>query len=96
VLKLKIIKNEIPNLNKKIQAELNKLPRETYKVFVKNTPKRSGNARSKTKLKGTEIIADYPYAHRLNEGWSKQAPDGIVKPTEQYLLKRLKRIFTRK
>jgi hypothetical protein len=32
-------------------------------------------------LSGNEIQANYPYAQRLEEGWSTQAPDGMTKPT---------------
>ena len=40
-----------------------------------------------------EIQANYPYAQRLDEGWSKQAPDGMSKPTEQFIDNRLKKIM---
>jgi hypothetical protein len=96
MIKMRIAKNDIPKLNKKIQAQLDKLPKEVYEEFVDNTPVRSGNARKNTKLKKNTIVADYPYAKRLNEGWSKQAPKGMVKPTEKFLKKRLKQIFSRK
>ncbi len=60
---------------------------DTYKFFVKTTPIRSGNARRNTTLdKQNKVIeADYPYAGRLNTGWSKQAPDGMVEPTIEYM-----------
>ncbi len=67
-----------------------------YKTFVDNTPigdpnrwktkykpknYKPGNARRKTVLKGNEIQANYPYAKRLEEGYSSQAPDGMTEPT---------------
>lgn len=52
-----------------------------FPVFLKNTPIRSGNARAHTTKSATEINAKYPYAQRLDNGWSKQSPDGMVKPT---------------
>jgi len=52
-----------------------------FKFYKKETPVRSGNARNQTKLKGQTINSDYAYAGRLDEGWSKQAPDGMTKPT---------------
>jgi len=66
-----------------------------YKEFVNQTPigKPStwkskkpknyapGNARRSTVRKGNEIQANYPYAQRLEEGWSKQAPNGMTEPT---------------
>ena len=52
-----------------------------YPVFVANTPIRTGNARRRT-VKGTdEIDANYPYAQRLDNGWSRQSPQGMTKPT---------------
>jgi hypothetical protein len=62
---------------------------DAYKFFVKATPIRSGNARRNTDLdkNSNTITADYPYAGRLNHGWSKQAPDGMVQPTIDYMKK---------
>jgi hypothetical protein len=52
-------------------------------TFMKSkTPIRSGNARRNTKQKSkTSILADYAYADRLDNGWSKQAPNGFTEPT---------------
>jgi len=52
-----------------------------YKTFYDETPVRSGNARRNTKKQAREIQANYPYAKRLDEGYSKQSPDGMVQPT---------------
>lgn len=52
-----------------------------YKAFVKNTPEKSGNARRNTKKSGNSIDANYPYAQRLEEGWSSKAPKGMTEPT---------------
>jgi len=81
---------------KKIQQKLDKVPTEAHKVFVANTPVRSGNARRKTKLQKDTIAANYPYAKRLNEGWSKQFPKGMVEPTLQFIRKRIKQIMAGK
>jgi hypothetical protein len=51
------------------------------------TPKLSGNARRNTKLSGDRILAQYPYAGRLDQGSSKQAPDGMSTPTTEYIKK---------
>lgn len=54
--------------------------------FIKSTPVRSGNARRNTKLKNdTTILANYAYAGRLDEGWSKQAPGGMTDPTIDFI-----------
>jgi hypothetical protein len=87
------IKNSISASLKQIQKKLAALPQEAFKEFVKNTPIKSGNARRKTKLKSNEIHADYPYAQKLDEGYSKQKPNGMVKPTEAFIKKRMKQIL---
>lgn len=70
-----------------------KVTNVAYKAFVKNTPIRSGNARRKTKKSGNSIDANYPYAQRLEEGYSKQAPKGMTEPTleevRQYVYNKL-------
>jgi hypothetical protein len=87
---------QVSNKLKKIQQKLDKVPKEAHKVFVANTPIRTGNARSKTKLQKESIKANYPYAKRLDEGWSKQSPKGMVEPTLAYIRKRIKQILTGK
>lgn len=58
-----------------------------YDVFYKNTPVRLGNARRNTYLTSdrSRIVADYPYAQRLDEGYSKQSPDGMTQPTLEFI-----------
>lgn len=55
--------------------------KKTYDYFVSITPKRSGNARRSTKLENNTIDADYAYAERLDQGYSKQAPRGMSDPS---------------
>jgi hypothetical protein len=81
---------------KKIQQKLDKVPKEAHKVFVSNTPIRTGNARRNTKLQKDKIKANYPYAKRLDEGYSKQSPEGMVKPTLEYIRNRIKQILAGK
>ena len=52
-----------------------------YPVFYKNTAIDTGNARNHTTKTTSEIDASYPYARRLDNGWSKQFPRGMTKPT---------------
>lgn len=55
---------------------------QAFSYFESITPIRSGNARRKTRLTSDfEIITNYPYAQRLDEGWSKQSPNGMSEPT---------------
>jgi len=69
----------------------NKLAKEAYTYFVKETPIRTGNARRSTRLQGNEIQADYPYAQRLDAGYSPQAPFGMTKPTEKFIQEYIKK-----
>ena len=75
----------------RIQRQLESVPQEAFKVWVENTPKADGNARRKTRLVGSTIEANYPYAKRLDEGSSKQAPRGMSKPTLEHIEKFVKR-----
>jgi hypothetical protein len=66
------------------------LARVAFPVFKDFTPKRSGNAQNKTRLKGDTIHANYPYAKRLDEGYSKQNNGvGMTEPTLQAIQKYL-------
>jgi hypothetical protein len=62
-------------------------------VFVSVTPKDTGNARRQTRLSGNTIEANYSYAGALDKGWSKQAPQGMTKPTERFIKNRLDKIM---
>lgn len=85
------VNTTLDNLRTAIQ-QLKQLPQETYNYFVAKTPIDTGNARRNTRINNKVITAQYPYAQRLDEGWSKQAPDGMIKPTEQFVKKRVKQI----
>jgi len=87
------VNDKITSSIKSIKAKLKLLPQEAYKEFVKETPIRSGNARRSTKLNGNVISANYPYAKRLDEGYSDQSPDGMTTPTEAFIKKRVKQIL---
>jgi hypothetical protein len=85
---------DLTSFNKQIR-QLSKiisdLPELAHEEFVKNTPIRSGNARNHTELRGNKIVANYPYSQRLEDGWSKQAPDGMIKPTEEWIQREVDR-----
>lgn len=83
------ISHRLQQLKSKLTPQ--QLAREAYKYFRDITPIRSGNARSNTTLRNDTIYADYPYAQRLDEGWSKQAPRGMTAPTEEYMRKYTKK-----
>lgn len=94
-VKLKLTKNDITSSINKIQRGLSTVPNEVYGAWVKVTPKDTGNARNKTKLVTNTIEANYPYAKRLDRGWSRQSPQGMYVPTLQFF-KRLMRSIIRK
>ena len=80
-----------PSLSR-LQARIPTAVQDTYKYFVSVTPKDTGRARNSTKLRGTTIDANYPYAQPLNKGWSRQAPQGMTVPTIKFLQRLLRRI----
>ena len=87
------VNNKLTPSLKRIQQQLAKVPAEAYKFWESHTPVRSGNARRSTRLQGDTIKANYPYATRLDEGWSKQSPQGMSKPTDKFVAALIKRIM---
>ena len=77
------INRRLEYLNKMLTAK--KLAQEGFRVFKRETPIRKGNARRKTTLKNDEIRADYPYAGKLDDGYSKQSPLGMTKPAIEHV-----------
>lgn len=61
------------------------------KYFKKITPKDKGYAKRHTTYSDSGIKANYAYAHRLDTGWSKQAPNGMSDPTMEYIEKLIDR-----
>ena len=78
---------------KKIKQELLKVPSQGLNEYQKLTPIQSGNARRNTYLANNTIRVDYPYAQRLDEGYSKQAPKGMTLPWEAWFRNRIKKIM---
>lgn len=81
------------------------VPKEAYQEFKKVTPIKTGNAKRNTRLKGKTIEADYQYAQVLDKGrhmtnrgmrGSEQAPQGMSKPTREFIQKRIKQILKAK
>lgn len=73
-------------------VELESIPDRTMnraaRFFTRITPYDEGFARGHTKLikQKTEIFADYPYAQRLDTGWSKQfRGKGMTNPTISFI-----------
>lgn len=77
------------------ELKKNTMP-QAYSYFKKITPIRSGNARRNTSLTTDyDIEANYPYAQRLDQGWSRQASGGMSEPTVKKILQ-LVRNYLRK
>lgn len=77
------ISKRIDQLNKALNPQ--QLAKEAYRFFRETTPVKTGNARRNTHLTGDSIQGDYPYATRLDNGYSKQAPNGMSRPTQQFV-----------
>ena len=86
-LDTKFNSNNISKMLKEIKRDLKKVPQEAFDFFVAHTPKKTGNARNKTKLKGM--------TSRGMRG-SDQAPEGMTKPTEKFIKDRVNKIVTGK
>jgi hypothetical protein len=81
--------SEVSKLFDQAEAVAKQLPKEAYDYFVDSTPIRTGNARRSTTLRGNIINANYSYAERLDEGYSRQSPQGMTAPTEKFLQTRI-------
>ena len=91
------IKSNINNTLKSMQKKIDNIPVNAHKFFVKETPIRSGNARRRTTLKNKkDIVANYPYAQRLDEGYSQQSPEGMTQPTTDFIVDEFIKIMTGK
>lgn len=90
-----MVKVDLTQFNKQMSQALiavNDLPEFAEKTMQSNTPIRSGNARRNTKLRGNTVVADYPYAQRLEDNSSPQTQgQGIITPTEQAIQREVDR-----
>lgn len=80
------------DLSKKASKMVN-VPKQAYKFWRNITPKDTGNAKRKTVLRKNTIKAGYKYASYLDKGHSKQAPQGMLKPTRAFLTRLLRQIL---
>lgn len=91
-------RNTIRQLRAEIGSHFNRFVDDFYDNLRATTPIRSGQARSSwVKTGNNPINSQSPvlilrntvdYADRLDNGWSKQAPRGIVDPAFQRTRKR--------
>tara|TARA_R110002012_G_scaffold316600_1_gene531751 strand:+ start:572 stop:865 length:294 start_codon:yes stop_codon:yes gene_type:complete len=94
---IKINKRDLAQLDKDINKAINDSMKTTYIFFRKITPIDEGNARRNTDYdaRTLTITGNYPYAKRLDTGWSKQAPKGMTQPSLVFLEKQLKSEFAK-
>ena len=85
---IKIDMSGLKNQLKKASKIKDAIIKPAYKFFLLETPIKTGYARSHTRLKQSSIEAKYPYAGKLDAGYSKQSPQGMTEPT----LKEIKRL----
>lgn len=87
-------RRDMVKFQKKLDRAIENTFEETYEFFKNTTPKRKGNARRNTKINekhdGVVIEGNYPYAGKLDAGYSKQAPKGMTKPSLNKMRKVLK------
>ena len=88
------------DLRKEVHQPINQMNRDIYLEIIKTTPKRTGQA-SRAWTKPEKVSPDdfdavittnrLPYVPRLEEGYSKQAPDGFIQPSIDKITRRYNR-----
>lgn len=96
-MKFRKTTNKILPHHARLMARLKPIPSKAYQYFKGVTPIKTGNARSKTtfveRTNGGTIRGDYPYANRLNDGYSKQAKNGMTEPTIREIRRMVRRVL---
>ena len=82
-------KVDLTQFNRQMTRALNALDdlpefaETTMKAYTPIARVNGGNARRNTNLRGNTVVANYPYAQRLEDNWSPQTKgQGIIAPTE--------------
>ena len=74
----------ISDLKKEIDQQVRLVAKDLFQTLERYTPKRSGRARSRWRFRGKDMkyraTNDAPYIKRLDQGYSKQSPNGIKRP----------------
>ena len=94
---MKLNKADLKRLQNDIDKAISTSMQDTYNYYKKETPKKGGNARNKTKFNKSRnsINSNYDYAGRLDSGWSKQSPKGFTKPSLNFLENTITKKFKR-
>ena len=79
------IDSALSKIDKNIETEVERVAVIVEEAVKKFTPIKSGRARrgwsKKETFQGFNVNNKVPYIGRLEEGYSKQAPKGIIGPT---------------
>jgi len=84
---MRVDTKQFDKLTKQLEQLAPSSIKEAGAYFKRITPIDTGNARNKTTTKKQTIEANYGYAGALDEGKSRQAPDGMSNPTIVQLTK---------
>lgn len=88
------IDDKVTPVLKGMAKTLARYPQDAEAKYVALTPVDTGNARRRTNLvRGDTIEANYPYAQSLDQGHSKQAPQGMTRPFDAWVRGKVKQIF---
>jgi len=91
------IKSVLNELRVETHSDLNRMFRDLYLEIVKTTPKATGAASrawtrpekvSPNDFNAVITTNTLPYVERLEEGYSKQAPDGFIQPSIEKIIRR--------
>lgn len=94
-MKIKIDLSKTNQLFDDLEEMPDEVMKDAYNFYKNITPVRNGNAKRNTLYKNKKITSRYPYAGALDEGWSKQAPDGMSEPTIKQLDKIVEKYIER-
>jgi hypothetical protein len=87
-------KKAVSDTNAYITGATKIIVEELYKLLQANSPVKSGKFRRSWKMTGTKervkITNPQPYGQRLEDGYSKQAPQGIIKPSINQVIRQEK------
>lgn len=87
-------KKAVSDTNVYITGATKIIVEELYKLLQANSPVKSGKFRRSWKMAGTKervkITNPQPYGQRLEDGYSKKAPQGIIKPSINQIIRQEK------
>ena len=92
-MKIRIDAKDVQDLYQDISELPQELMRDAGAYFKSITPIDQGYARRNTHTINLTIKANYDYAGRLDDGWSKQAPNGMTEPTIDYMERQIDKLI---